>query len=145
MASFVPHERTLRRILVGTFVPAFPIIVASGVVIDKSRNSWDYYGSKVVVIFFGLIPVFFSAITSVLGLHAKHDPLRKRPLWSAGLWFLIDAFLVAAHLAVLIPVWVYEANTICYGNTVMLLAYATVFLLSNMSVLPYITRYNKYN
>lgn len=74
-----------------------------------------------------------SVITSVLSLRTTHDPLQKYPAWRTGLWFLIDAFLAAAYLAVLIPIWIFEPPAMnSSADWMMLETYATIPFLSNM-------------
>jgi hypothetical protein len=139
MASTIPNERRLRQITMATLLPAFPIIVASGVMSEKNSNWGGYrygywnYRATPTIIFFGLIPTFFSAIISAVALMAKHDPLDKRPRWLTGVWILVDLFLSLAHLAILIPVWIFEPPSMNdHANYMMLETYATVFLMSNM-------------
>ncbi|KAK3209815.1 hypothetical protein GRF29_44g755037 [Pseudopithomyces chartarum] len=138
MASFVPHERTLRKITVWTFVPAFTLIVASGCMASKASD-WYSRPLRPTIIFFGLIPSIISAITSVLSLNSKHDPLRKRPYWTAGLWFIIDALLAIANFAVLMPIWMFEPDFLYnHADYMMLETYATVFLFSDMFIHTYL-------
>lgn len=138
MASTIPNERTLRKITIAALIPAFPLLVASGVMSERATGGVYYHGyynyrSGPTLIYFGLLPVFFSAITSIIYLQSKHDPLDKRPRWHAPLWFLIDAFLAAGNLAVLIPVWMIDPPSLgAHGDWVMLETYATVFLLAEM-------------
>ena len=128
MASAITYERTLRKITIATLLPAFSLLVASGV-----TNSHYYYHANPTIIFFGLIPTFFSAITSALALNTKHDPLDKRPQWCTFLWFAIDTFLALANLVVLIFVWAFDTALMRgYSDWMMLETYATVFLMSNM-------------
>ncbi|KAF9739046.1 cytochrome p450, partial [Paraphaeosphaeria minitans] len=94
------------------------------------------------VIYFGLLPTFFSAITSVISLKTKHDPLAKRAPWVTGLWVLNDLFLALANLAILIPVWISEPAAMGrHGDWMMLETYATVFLMSNMFIHAYLAFY----
>jgi len=108
----------------------------------SGRTLW-YRGIQMpIIILFGLIPVFISAITSIISLNSKHDPLRKRPLWSAGLWFLIDAVIAIASFAVLIPLWVFEPDNLSHSASWMMLeTYASVFLLSDMLIHAYLALY----
>ncbi|OAF98458.1 uncharacterized protein CC84DRAFT_608754 [Paraphaeosphaeria sporulosa] len=136
MESTIPNERRLRQITVATLLPAFPLIVASGAMYNYM------YGWNLTVIYFGLIPTFFSAITSVIALKAKHDPLAKRAPWVTGLWVLNDLFLALANLAILIPVWITDPVLMrCHANWMMLETYATVFLMSNMFIHAYLALY----
>ncbi|KAJ4305908.1 hypothetical protein N0V90_001441 [Kalmusia sp. IMI 367209] len=118
MSSSIPNERILRIITIATLLPAFPILIASGVMSDRSDryNYWKRFHARPTIIYFGLIPTFFSAITSTLFIKTTEDPFDKRPNWRAGLWFLIDFFLAAANLSILIPVWIFEPFTM-YDHT----------------------------
>lgn len=135
MASPIPHERTLRKFTIATLLPAFPLLVASGAMSAKSQGwgPWGGYYVGPTIIYFGLIPTFFSAITSALNLKTTPDLFDKRPAWHTGLWFLIDAFLACANLAVLIPVWIFDPPAMYnHANWMMLETYTTVFLMANM-------------
>ena len=133
MASTIPHERFLRKVTIATLLPAFPLLIASGAMSGKaSSDSWNWRQGP-IIIFFGLIPTFFSAVTSLMSINTTLDPLDKRPAWRTGLWLLIDAFLVAANLAVLLPFWILEPGFMYYhADWMMLETYTTVFLMSNM-------------
>lgn len=131
MSTSIPNERILRQITIASLFASFPLIIASGVMSSKVGWRWgSYYRSEPIVILFGLIPVLLSAFTSMIHLKSCHDPLHKRSLWHSSSWFLIDAFLVMANFAVLIPVWIIEPEQLNgAANYMMLETYATVFLL----------------
>ena len=139
MASNIHNERILRKATIATLVPAFPLILAAGIM-SRRASSWEhcyYYGScrstPPGIILFGLIPTFLSAITSALSLRTTHDSLYKQNPWRTGLWFLVDASLAAANLAVLILVWIFEPTRLSsHADWMMLETYATVLLMSNM-------------
>jgi hypothetical protein len=136
------HHGTFRHLIALTMESTIPnehTLIAAGVMSEKSGD-WGRYGygywnihSTPTIIFFGLIPTFFSAIISAFALKAKHDPLDKRPRWLTGVWVLVDLFMSLAHLAILIPVWIFEPPSMNgHANWMMLETYATVFLMSNM-------------
>lgn len=138
MASTIPNERTLRQITIATLLPAFPLLVAAGAMSDilGFGSSYDWYWTAHLtptVIYFGLIPTFLSAITSVIALKVKNDPLAKRTSRVTALWALNDVFLALANLAILLPVWITEPSAMkSQASWMMLETYATVFLISNM-------------
>ncbi|KAF1967222.1 hypothetical protein BU23DRAFT_603030 [Bimuria novae-zelandiae CBS 107.79] len=145
MASPIPNERTLRKITIANLLPAFPLLIAAGVMSHKSADWWYNYHAEPTIIFFGLVPTFFSAITSTLFLKTTHDPLDKRPYWRAGLWFLLDAFLALANCAILVPVWILEPpNMNGHANYMMLETYATVLLMVNMFIHAYLALYHPF-
>ncbi|KAF2452213.1 hypothetical protein P171DRAFT_426584 [Karstenula rhodostoma CBS 690.94] len=141
MASTIPNERKLRQITIVTLLPAFPLLVAAGAMSHLSGWGWNAHLHP-TVIYFGLIPTFLSAITSVIALKTKHDPLAQRAPWVTALWALNDLLLALGNLAILIPVWVTEPAAMGrHGEWVMLETYATVFLISNMCIHAYLAFY----
>ncbi|KAL1593154.1 hypothetical protein SLS60_010761 [Paraconiothyrium brasiliense] len=145
MASTIPNERRLRQITLATLLPAFPLIVASGVLSDKtsSWNGYFHHRSGPIIIHFGLIPTFFSAISSIVALKIKRDPLEKRTRLRTALWTLFDLILALMNLAVLITIWIFEpSNMNHHGDWMMLETYATVFLMSNMFIHAYLGLYH---
>ncbi|KAJ4351425.1 uncharacterized protein N0V89_006767 [Didymosphaeria variabile] len=146
MASTIPNERRLRQITLATLFPAFPLIVASGVMSEKSNNRYGYWTHPVdgtTAIYCSLIPTFFSAFTSIISLAIKHDPLEKRPRVRTALWGMLDLILAASNLVILIFVWAFEpAAMYQHSDWMMLETYATVFLMSNMFIHGYLALYH---
>lgn len=138
--------RPLRIVTIVTFLPAFALCVAHGVVT----------GNHVPAV--GLVPLAFSSGVGIflLARHAKkrrqiegegggsgeeqrHDgtgvepQLEEHSLTHSVLVFAVDAILAAALMVVLVFTWIHNSTSRRGGNKmVMLAAYATIPLLVNL-------------
>lgn len=144
--------RSLRIVTIATFLPAFALCLAHGIV------------TKSPVPAVGLVPLAFSSGTSIflLARHAKkkhqqqhfgsageetrtggrddydnrnaaEPQLEEHALTHSVLVFVVDAVLAAALMVVLAFTWVRNGASRRGGNTmVMLASYATIPLLVNL-------------
>lgn len=109
--------------------------MAAGVMSDKAVDHrwYSVYYPKPGPAYFGIIPMFFSTLSSLgfLFLQSKFGDDIKR--WHTKKWMLVDLVLVLGHIGILIPIWVIEPRKLKdRADYMMLETYATCFLLMNM-------------
>lgn len=120
-------EKTLRTILVCSFIPAFPLLIASGI------------HGRTLFSFLFLAPLCISVISSAvyLRLQAKHDKTLKAWIGDS-LALLLELFLFCFYLGILIPFWINESQRWSWYNqdngAIMLDTYASVFMIANMAI-----------
>ncbi|OCK92433.1 uncharacterized protein K441DRAFT_640011 [Cenococcum geophilum 1.58] len=113
----------LHILTIFTFVPAFPLLLAHGIV------------SGEVVPAVGIVPLAGSAAFSAFLLYKeKRRESDDAPVLRPSIILAIDAFLAACIITVLIFTWLIVPGEWGRGNWVMLATYGTFPLLANLSI-----------
>jgi hypothetical protein len=111
----------LRILTIFTFVPAFPLLLAHGIV------------SGEVVPAVGIVPLAGSAAFSAFLLYKeKRRESDDAPVLRPSIILAVDAFLAACIITVLIFTWLIVPGEWGRGNWVMLATYGTFPLLANL-------------
>ncbi|OCL12309.1 hypothetical protein AOQ84DRAFT_386213 [Glonium stellatum] len=114
----------LRLLTILTFIPAFPLLLAHGIV------------SGEVVPAAGIAPLTGSAALSAFLFYRERQrgSSDDTPVLRSGIILAVDAVLAACIITVLIFTWLIVPGEWGRGNWVMLATYGTVPLLANLSI-----------
>lgn len=112
-------HRTLRLVAIASFLPAFPLCIAHGVLSNDAAPA------------VGLVPLAFSSGGSLFLLRRRErDDGLARKLSHPVVAFAFDVVLAAACMIVLVFTWISNDQL---ASLSMLAAYATIPLLVNLS------------
>ncbi|CZT20545.1 uncharacterized protein RCC_06403 [Ramularia collo-cygni] len=124
MAPISDSDRTLRVLNAWLWIPAFALTLAYGITANE------------VVLPLGIIPMSFSAISTLIHLNPPSANPANRILTVRGGLSAFSDFLIASFLlGLLIPSWILCADG--YRSSMMLGAYATVPLMIAFSTHSY--------
>nr|POE71841.1 hypothetical protein CFP56_11717 [Quercus suber] len=117
-AALSKGDRTLRQILMVTWIPAFAFLLAHGIISGK------------VVPVLSIIPMTFSVVTSAIYLlsHKTH---------SSNLAAFADTFIVAFLVGTLAPGWVMLSDWRSDPSTIIVGTYGTAPCLVNLVIHAY--------